>query len=171
VKFFADPTINIEPDAEVLADTAMQVSDAVAAMGIQPRVAMISFSNFGSVHHPIVDKVGRALALVREKRPDLEIDGEMQLDYALDKSKLDEHFPFARLSNPANILIFPDLGSANAAYRVLKAFGAAQAVGPILLGIDKPVALLQNESSVDDIVTMTAYTVLMAQRHADLARG
>ncbi len=171
VKFFADPTINIEPDAEVLADTAMQVSDAVAAMGIQPRVAMISFSNFGSVHHPNVDKVSRALALVREKRPDLEIDGEMQIDYALDKSKLDEHFPFARLSNPANILIFPDLASANAAYRVLKAFGAAQAVGPILLGIDKPVALLQNESSVDDIVTMTAYTVLMAQRHAELARG
>jgi malate dehydrogenase (oxaloacetate-decarboxylating)(NADP+) len=171
VKFFADPTINIEPDAEVLADTAMQVSDAVAAMGIHPRVAMISFSNFGSVQHPTVDKVERALALVREKRPDLEIDGEMQIDYALDKSKLDEHFPFTRLGSPANILIFPDLAAANVAYRVLKAFGAAQAVGPILLGIGKPVALLQNESSVDDIVTMTAYTVLMAQRHADLARG
>ena len=171
VKFFADPTINIEPDAEVLADTAMQVSDAVAAMGIHPRVAMISFSNFGSVHHPTVDKVSRALALVREKRPDLEIDGEMQIDYALDKGKLDEHFPFTRLGNSANILIFPDLASANVAYRVLKAFGAAQAVGPILLGIGQPVALLQNESSVDDIVTMTAYTVLMAQRHADLARG
>ncbi len=85
----------------------------------------------------------------------------MQLDYALDKSKLDEHFPFARLSNPANILIFPDLGSANAAYRVLKASARPSAVGPILPSpIDKPVAVLQNESSVDDIVTMTAYTVL-----------
>jgi malate dehydrogenase (oxaloacetate-decarboxylating)(NADP+) len=171
VKFFADPTINIDPDAEVLADTAVQVSDAVAAMGIHPRVAMISFSNFGSVHHPTVDKVHRALALVRAQRPELEIEGEMQVDYALDKSKLDEHFPFARLTHSANVLIFPQLSAANAAYRVLKSFGAAQAVGPILLGIGKPVALLQNESSVDDIVTMTAHTVLMAQRYADLVRG
>ena len=171
VKFFADPTINIDPDAEVLADTAIQVSDAVAAMGIRPRVAMISFSNFGSVHHPSVDKVHRALALVRAQRPALEIDGEMQIDYAVDSAKRDEHFPFARLTHSANVLIFPHLSAANAAYQALKSFGAAQAVGPILLGIDKPVALLQNESTVDDIVTMTAHTVLMAQRYADLARG
>jgi malate dehydrogenase (oxaloacetate-decarboxylating)(NADP+) len=171
VKFFADPTINIDPSAEVLADTAMQVSDAVAAMGITPRVAMISFSNFGSVEHPAVDKVHRALALVRAQRPELEIDGEMQIDFAVDKSKLDEQFPFARLSHSANILIFPNLSAANVAYRVLRSFGAAQAVGPILLGIGKPVALLQNESTVDDIVTMTAHTVLMAQRYADLTRG
>ncbi|WP_428262744.1 NADP-dependent malic enzyme [Haliangium sp.] len=165
VKFFADPTINIDPNAEKLANTAIQVSDAVAAMGIKPRVAMISFSNFGSVVHPAVDKAVRALELVRQKRPELEIEGEMQVDYALDKSKLDELFPFSRLSDAANVLVFPNLTAANAAYRVLKAIGGAQAVGPILLGIRKPVALLQNESTVDDIVTMTAHTVLTAQRY------
>ena len=166
VKFFADPTINIDPSAETLADIAMQVADAVAAMGIHPRVAMISFSNFGSVQHPAVDKVCRALEIARAARPDLEIDGEMQVDYAMDKSKLDELFPFSRLTDEANVLVFPSLTASNAAYRVLKASAGAQAVGPILLGIARPVALLQNESTVDDIVNMTAYTVLMAQRHA-----
>ncbi|ACY16714.1 NADP-dependent malic enzyme [Haliangium ochraceum] len=169
VMFFADPTINIDPTAEVLADIATQVSDAVSAMGIHPRVAMVSFSNFGSVEHPAADKAVHALRLVREQRPDLEIEGELQIDYAVDKSKLDEHFPFARLGDDANVLIFPNLTAANVAYRVLAALGGAQAVGPILLGIGKPVALLQNESTVDDIVTMTAHTVLMVQRYADIA--
>ena len=163
LRFFADPTIIIEPDAETLADIAIQVSDAVTSMGITPRVAMISFSNFGSVEHATVTKIQAALALVRDARPNLEIDGEMQVDYAVDKQKLDEQFPFASLADEANVLIFPNLMAANAAYRVLKTMGGAHAIGPILLGLAKPVALLQNESTVDDIVTMTAYTALTAQ--------
>jgi malate dehydrogenase (oxaloacetate-decarboxylating)(NADP+) len=163
VKFFADATINIDPDADTLADIAIQVSDTVAAMGIPPRVALVSFSNFGSVKHADVGKVQEALARVRAARPELEIDGEMQADYALDKTKLDEHYPFTRLSDAANVLVFPSLAAGNATYKVLKTVGGAQAVGPMLLGIAKPVALLQNESTVEDIINMTAYTVMMAQ--------
>jgi malate dehydrogenase (oxaloacetate-decarboxylating)(NADP+) len=165
VKFFADATVNIDPDAETLADIAVQVSDTVAAMGITPRVALVSFSNFGSVRHPQVAKVQKALTLVREARPDLEIEGEMQADYALEKGKLDEHYPFSRLTDAANVLIFPSLAAGNTTYKVLKTLGGAQAVGPMLLGIAKPVALLQNESTVEDIINMTAYTVMMAQLH------
>jgi malate dehydrogenase (oxaloacetate-decarboxylating)(NADP+) len=164
VKFFSDATINIDPDAETLADIAVQVTDAVAAMGITPRAAMISFANFGSVQHPEISKVKRALDLVREARPDLEIDGEMQIDYALDRAKLEKQFPFSHLTQPANVLIFPTLSACNVAFRVLKTMGGAQAVGPILLGLARPVALLQNESTEEDIVNMTAHTVLTAQR-------
>ncbi len=170
VKFFADPTINIDPTAETLADTAIQVADAVKAMGIEPRVAMVSFSNFGSVSHPAVSKAADAVELVRQQRPDIEIDGEMQADYALEKSRLDDMFPFSRLSDAANILIFPSLTAANASYRVLDSLSSAQAVGPILLGLGKPVALLQNESTCEDIVTMTAHTVLTAQRYEEAHR-
>ena len=164
VRFFSDATINIDPDAETLADTAVQVTDAVASMGILPRAAMVSFSNFGSVQHAETTKVIQALELVRQARPDLEIDGEMQADYALDKAKLDEAFPFARLTQAANVLIFSSLSAANAAYKILASIGGALAVGPILLGIAKPVALLQPQSSVADIVNMTAFTAMTAQR-------
>lgn len=164
VKFFADASINIDPDAVTLADITIQVTDAVAAMGIEPRAAMISFSNFGSVEHPEVEKIKRALSLVRQAKPELEIDGEMQMDFALDKAKRDELFPFSTLTEPANVLVFPTLTAANVAFRALKTLGGAQAVGPILLGLAKPVALLQPESTEDDIVNLTAYTVLTAQR-------
>jgi len=163
VKFFADATINIDPDAETLADIAIQVSDAVKVFGIQPRVAMVSFSNFGSVRHPTVTRVQRALELVRQARPELEIDGEMQADMALDSDKLHAQYPFSRLTKAANVLVFDRLGAANAAYKVLSTLGRAHAVGPLLLGINKPVSLLQNEATVEDIVNMTAYTVMVAQ--------
>jgi malate dehydrogenase (oxaloacetate-decarboxylating)(NADP+) len=164
VKFFADATININPDAETLADIAVQVSDAVASMGIRPRVALVSFSNFGSVAHPEAEKVQDALALVRAARPDLEIDGEMQADFALDRRKRDSVYPFSRLTQNANVLIFPSLAAGNAAYKTLQTLSGAQAVGPMLLGIAKPVSLLQQESTVDDIVNMTAHTVVTAQQ-------
>jgi malate dehydrogenase (oxaloacetate-decarboxylating)(NADP+) len=159
VKFFADATVNIEPDAETLADTAIQVADAVKAFEVVPRVAMISFSNFGSAPHPESQKVAAAVELVRKRRPDIEIDGEVQADIAVDAGKLRELFPFSRLTDAANVLVFPSLAAGNAAYKVLEALGGATAIGPILLGVTKPVTVLPRDANVDTIVSMTAYTV------------
>jgi malate dehydrogenase (oxaloacetate-decarboxylating)(NADP+) len=164
VKFFGDATINVNPDAETLADIAVQMSDAVAALGVAPRVAMISYSNFGSVRDPDVAKVHAALDLVRERRPELEIDGEMQPEIALDDARRKTRYPFSTLVRNANVLVFQNLAAGNAAYQTLKVLGGASAVGPLLLGVARPVALLQNEASVEDIVNMTAYTVTKAQQ-------
>jgi len=159
VKFFADATVNIEPDAETLADIAIQVADAARTFEITPRIAMISFSNFGSAPHPESQKVAAAVELVRKRRPDLEIDGEVQADIAVDPETIRELFPFSRLTDAANVLIFPSLAAGNAAYKVLAALGGATAVGPILLGVNKPVTVLPRDANVDTIVNMTAYTV------------
>jgi malate dehydrogenase (oxaloacetate-decarboxylating)(NADP+) len=164
VRFFGDTVFNIDPDAETLADITLQMADAVQGFGIAPRIAMISYSNFGSVHHPEVTKIQHALDLVRRRRPDLEIDGEMQPEMALDPERRQQYFPFSRLSRSANTLVFASLAAANAAYQTLKVLGHASAVGPILLGLSKPCAALQNEVTVDDIVNMTAYVVLKAQQ-------
>jgi malate dehydrogenase (oxaloacetate-decarboxylating)(NADP+) len=159
VKFFADATVNIDPDAETLADIAIQVADAVRAFEITPRIAMISFSNFGSAPHPSSQKVARAVEIVRRLRPDLEIDGEVQADIAVEPEKMRELFPFSRLTEAANVLVFPSLEAGNAAYKVLDALGGATAIGPILLGVNKPVTVLPRDANVDTIVSMTAYTV------------
>jgi malate dehydrogenase (oxaloacetate-decarboxylating)(NADP+) len=159
VKFFADATVNIDPDAETLADTAIQVADAARAFEVVPRIAMISFSNFGSAPHPESRKMADAVEIVRRRRPDLEIDGEVQADIAVEPEKLRELFPFTRLTDSANVLIFPSLSAGNAAYKVLAALGGATAIGPILLGVKKPVTVLPRDANVDTIVSMTAYTV------------
>ncbi len=159
VKFFADATVNIDPDAATLADTAIQVADAARAFEVTPRIAMISFSNFGSAPHPESHKMAEAVEIVRKLRPDLEIDGEVQADIAVDPEKMRELFPFTRLTDAANVLIFPTLAAGNAAYKVLSALGGATAIGPILLGVNKPVAVLPRDANVDTIVSMTAYTV------------
>ena len=159
VKFFADATVNIDPDAATLADTAIQVADAARAFEVTPRIAMISFSNFGSAPHPESRKMADAVEIVRKLRPDLEIDGEVQADIAVEPDKLRELFPFTRLTDAANVLIFPSLAAGNAAYKVLSALGGATAIGPILLGVNKPVAVLPRDANVDTIVSMTAYTV------------
>jgi malate dehydrogenase (oxaloacetate-decarboxylating)(NADP+) len=164
VKFFGDTVFNIDPDAETLADIAVQLSDAVAGLGVRPRVAMISYSNFGSVRHPEVQKIEEAIDLVRHRRPDLEIDGEMQPELALSAEKRAERYPFSRLTSTANVLVFKSLAAGNAAYQTLKVLGGASAVGPIILGLGKPVSLVQPEDTVDDIVNMTAYTVMKAQQ-------
>jgi malate dehydrogenase (oxaloacetate-decarboxylating)(NADP+) len=159
VKFFADATVNIDPDAETLADTAIQVADAARAFEVTPRIAMISFSNFGSAPHPESKKMADAVEIVRRRRPDLEIDGEVQADIAVEPEKLRELFPFSRLTDSANVLVFPSLAAGNAAYKVLAALGGATAIGPILLGVNKPVTVLPRDANVDTIVSMTAYTV------------
>jgi malate dehydrogenase (oxaloacetate-decarboxylating)(NADP+) len=164
--FIADATVNIEPTAEVLAETAILTAAKVRQLNIEPRVAMLSFSNFGSTKHPLVDKVQRAVAIVRAKAPDLIIDGEMQADTAIVPEILNELYPFSALKNGmvgANVLICPDLTSANIAYKLLTRLGGATAVGPILLGIRKPVYLLVPGNDVTDIVSITAMAVVEAQ--------
>jgi malate dehydrogenase (oxaloacetate-decarboxylating)(NADP+) len=167
VKFFGDTVFNIDPDPETLADIAVQMADAVSSLGVKPHMAMISYSNFGSVKHPEVAKVQEALERVRQRRPDLEIDGEMQPELALDAERRRERYPFSRLERDANVLVFPSLAAGNAAYQTLKVLGGASVVGPILLGVARPVAILAPEVSVEEIVNMTAYTVMKAQ-HNDL---
>jgi len=125
---------------------------------------MISYSNFGSVRHPDVARIRHTIELVRQRRPDLEIDGEMQPEIALDPAKRSAAYGFSRLTRPANTLVFSSLASGNAAYQIAKALGGASAVGPILLGLAKPVAAMQNDATVEDIVNMTSHVVLKAQQ-------
>jgi malate dehydrogenase (oxaloacetate-decarboxylating)(NADP+) len=164
VKFFGDTVFNIFPDEATLADITIQMADAVQGFGVTPRVAMISYSNFGSVRHPDVTRIHRALELVRDRRPDLEIDGEMQPEMALDPERRQRAYGFSRLTNAANTLVFSSLASGNAAYQVARAIGGASAVGPILLGLAKPVAAMQNDATVEEIVNMTSHVVLKAQQ-------
>jgi malate dehydrogenase (oxaloacetate-decarboxylating)(NADP+) len=153
--FFADTTVNIEPDAETLADTALQTAKFVRDLGIRPRIAMVSFSNFGSAQHSESRTVAAAVGLVREADPDLEIDGEMQADTAVDARKLNEIYPFSHLGGPANVLVFSRLSAANSAYKLLHQLGGADTIGPILLGMNRPVHILQRGGSVMDIVNLT----------------
>ncbi|HEU0036436.1 MAG TPA: NADP-dependent malic enzyme [Kofleriaceae bacterium] len=166
VKFFGDTVFNIFPDADTLADITVQMADAVQNFGVTPRVAMISYSNFGSVRHPDVTRIHKTLEIVRKRRPQLEIDGEMQPEMALDPQKRQEAYGFSRLTRSANTLVFSSLASGNAAYQIAKVIGNASAVGPILLGVAKPVAAMQNDATVEEIVNMTSHVVLQAQQQS-----
>ncbi|MGQ0721544.1 MAG: NADP-dependent malic enzyme [Candidatus Eiseniibacteriota bacterium] len=161
--FLADTTVNIEPTAEQLAEIAELGAEVARRFHVTPRVAMISFSNFGSVRHPLVDKVKEAVEIVRRRAPHLEIDGEMQADTAVTPQLVEENFPFCRIKEGANVLIFPDLQSANAAYKLLQRLGGAEAIGPILMGMRKSVHVLQHGMTVRDIVNMTAIAAVDAQ--------
>ena len=163
VKFFADATVNLDPDAPTLAEIAIQVADAVKALDLVPRVAMISFSNFGSAPSPETQKVARAVEIVQGRRPDLEVDGEVQADVALTFEHLREIYPFTRLTEEPNVLIFPNLAAGNVAYKLMATLGGATAIGPILLGIGKPIAVLPRNAQVSEIVQMAAYTAWRAQ--------
>ncbi len=161
VYFFSDATVNIEPTAEDLAEIASLVADFAKQLDIPPRVAMLSFSNFGSAPHPLSEKVRRAVALVKSRRPDLEVDGEMQADVAVSAALLKERFPFSAVKD-ANVLVFPELQSANVAYKLLKHLGNAQVIGPVLLGVGAPVHVLQAGDEVNDIVSIAAVAVMDA---------
>jgi len=171
VVFCGDTTINIDPTAEQIAQIAYAASWLVRTLGITPRIAMLSFSNFGSVRHPDTDKVARAVELLRQRDPSLEVDGEMQADTALDPHALGETYPFSRLREPANVLIFPNLSAGNIAYKLLHRLGGATAVGPILVGMRRPVHVLEQGASVEDIVNMTAVAVVDAQQRGATADG
>jgi len=169
--FFADTTVNIEPDAQTLAEIATATAKFVTRLGVEPRIAMLSFSNFGSVKHPAAAKVQQAVALLHEREPELQVDGEMQADTAVVERILTKVYPFAKLRGPANVLIFPDLDAANIAYKLLARLGDAQAIGPILVGMDRPVHVLQRLSEVPDIVNMAVIAAVDALEHRRHARS
>ena len=167
IKLFADTTMNIETTPEILAETAILTAELAREFDIEPRIAMLSFSNFGSSNHPDAKKVSDAVKLVKQQAPDLIIDGEMNVDAAVVPSVVKENYPFSTLQEEANVLIFPDLASGNIGYKLLMRLGGAEAVGPILVGLEKPVNVLQvGSSEVKDVVNMTAIAVVNAQRIA-----
>jgi malate dehydrogenase (oxaloacetate-decarboxylating)(NADP+) len=161
--FIADATINIEPTAEELAEIAILAAHTARRFDVEPRVAMLSFSNFGSTKHPLVQKVSRAVEIVRSRAPSLLIDGEMMGDIAVVPELLNTLYPFNELKGAASVLVFPDLCSANISYRLLARIGGAVAIGPILTGMNKPIYLLQMSSDVNDVVNMTALAVVEAR--------
>ena len=161
--FFADTTVNIEPTAEQLAQIGYAASRVTRNFGIEPRIAMLSFSNFGSVRHPEAEKVARAVQLLRQRDPSLVVDGEMQADTAFDTEILQRDYPFSALKTQANVLIFPNLSAGNIAYKLLDHLGGATAIGPILVGMSRPVHVLERGADVQDIVNMTAVAVVDAQ--------
>ncbi|HEV2855863.1 MAG TPA: NADP-dependent malic enzyme [Thermoanaerobaculia bacterium] len=163
ILFLADTTVNIDPSPEDLAEIALLTVGFARRFGVVPRVAMLSFSNFGSNKHPSARKVRRAVEIVSGLDPDLEIDGEMQADTALFEQILHENYPWSRLKQPANVLIFPELQSANIAYKLIWRLARTEAIGPILLGMARPVHVLQSGLEVSDIVNLAALCVVDAQ--------
>jgi malate dehydrogenase (oxaloacetate-decarboxylating)(NADP+) len=161
--FLADATVNIEPTAEDLAEIAITTAEMARRFEVEPRVAMLSFSNFGSTRHALSEKVRRATELVRELAPGLMVDGEMQADTAVTPEIVEETYPFCRLKGGANVLIFPNLEAGNIAYKLLMRIGGCEAIGPILMGLSKPVHVLQRGSEVNEIVNMAAIAVVDAQ--------
>jgi len=163
IKFLADTTVNIETTPEMLAEIALLTAEEAKKWDVEPRVAMLSFSNFGSVPHGLAAKVEEATKLVKQKVPTLMIDGEMNADLAVEPSIIEENYPFSTLKESANVLICPDLQSGNITYKLLQRLGGAAAIGPILMGMKKPVHLLQvGSSEVNDVVNMTAIAVVDA---------
>lgn len=165
---FADTTVNIHPDAADLAEIAVMTAEMAQFFDLQPRVAMLSFSNFGSAREPDALRVAAAVALARKRRPGLIIDGEMQADSAVTGDILSREFPFNQLGAAANVLIFPDLAAGNVAYKLLERLGGAKAVGPLLMGISKPFNVLQRGADMENVVNVMAITAAQAQ---DLAEG
>jgi malate dehydrogenase (oxaloacetate-decarboxylating)(NADP+) len=159
---FADTTVNIDPDAETLAEIATLSAGIARELGIVPHIAMLSFSTFGSVRSPQSDKVRAAVELVKKLHPELRVEGEMQVEVAV-LPNIREQYPFSDLDGPANVLIFPDLNSSNIAYKLMAKLGGAEAIGPVLMGMDRAVHVLQRGSTAADIVNLTALAVVDAQ--------
>ena len=162
--FFSDATVNVDPTAEELVDIIGLTANAVKFFNMEPRIALLSYTNFGSAKGEVAEKMAKATILAKEKYPDLIIEGEMQANVALNQELQREIYPFSALVNqPVNTLIFPDLSSSNIAYKLLAEIGNAEAIGPILLGMNKPVHILQLGSSIREIVNMVAIAVVDAQ--------
>ncbi len=167
VLFFADATVNQRPTAEDLADITLLTAKAVENFNMVPRVAMLSYTNFGSTEGDTPKRVQKARDLVKQRRPDLIVDGDIQGNFALNQTLLEENFPFSELvGGAANVLIFPSLSAGNICYKILQELGAAEAIGPVLLGMNKPVHIVQLGSSVREIVNMVSIAVIDAQARA-----
>jgi len=162
-KFFADCTVNPDPTPEDLCEIAIATADLAKGFDVTPRVAFLSYSNFGDVPNGSPGRMRKALELARKARPDLEMDGEMQVDPALVDEERTSRYPFCGLKGDANVLVFPSLDAANIAYKLLWRFGGAEVIGPILLGMNKPVNVLQQNANVQDVVNLAALTALRAQ--------
>lgn len=161
VFLFTDATVNIDPSAEDLAEIACLSANYARQLGLEPRVALLSFSNFGSTPHHLSQKVSRAVDLIRARCPDFDIDGEMQADTAVVQEIVEQRYPFSQVKD-ANVLVFPSLEAANIAYKLLARLGNAQAIGPILLGMGAPMHVLQTGDEVRDIVNIAAVAVMDA---------
>ncbi|WP_090995566.1 NADP-dependent malic enzyme [Pedobacter insulae] len=162
--FFGDTTVNVDPTAQELVDLTLLLEKSVRKFNIQPRIALLSYSNFGSNEGIIPEKVREAVTILHEKHPNVIVDGDMQGNFAMNNALLKENFPFSSLADaPANTLVFPNLESGNIAYKLLQELGGAEAVGPILLGLKKPVHIVQLGSSVREIVNMVTIAVLDVQ--------
>jgi malate dehydrogenase (oxaloacetate-decarboxylating)(NADP+) len=172
VLWFADTTVNIEPSPQELADIAIQTADLAGSfMSVEPRVAMLSYSNFGTNDHPTTDKVRQAVALIRKMRPNLLVDGEMQADTALVPAISAESFKFNEVPGNANVLIFPSLEASNIGYKLVSRLAGAEAIGPVLVGTKKPVSVLQQNCDVQDIVNMAAITAMDVQMREKSKQG
>jgi len=162
--FLGDTTVNPDPTAQDMVDITALIHETVTGLNITPRIALLSYSNFGSNNGPVPLKTRNATALLKEKYPDMIVDGEMQANFAMNAELLQGNYPFSKLNGiPANTLIFPNLESGNIAYKLLQELGNVEAVGPILLGLNKPVHVLQMDSSVREIVNMVTIAVVDAQ--------
>jgi malate dehydrogenase (oxaloacetate-decarboxylating)(NADP+) len=171
VLLFADATVNVETDAEKLAEIAILTARLARDFDIEPRIAMLSYSDFGSVRHARTERVRNAVELVRQRDPNLIIDGEMQADTALIPEILNGGYPFNRLKEPANVLIFPNLESGNISYKLVQCLANAEIVGPILIGTRKPAHVLQRYHEVKDIVNLAAIAVVQAQQLEESIKG
>jgi len=160
--FFSDAKVNIEPDAQTLATIAINAADVANQFDVEPRIAMLSFSNFGSTQHPISEKVRQATEIVKSRRPDLVVDGEMQADVAVVPERMAQNYPFSAVKD-ANVLVFPDLAAANTAYKLLNRLGGAETIGPILVGMGQPIQVLETGAEVIDIVNVATMAVVEAQ--------
>jgi malate dehydrogenase (oxaloacetate-decarboxylating)(NADP+) len=168
VFFCADTMVNIEPTAEELAEIACLAADTARFFDIEPRVALLAFSSFGSVRHPIAARVAKAVSIVQARRPDLIVDGEMHLETALNEDIAREHFPHSRIKGDANVLVFPDLTSGNIGYQLAKGIGRAEVIGPILMGLRRPVNVVAPSATTADIVNVAAITAVAVEDRADV---
>ncbi len=167
--FFSDTAININPTAKELANITYMTSVAIKMFGFEPNIAMLSFSNFGSSRSPIAEKVAEAAKLLHARFPKLVVDGEVQADFALNPKMLKEKFPFSKLNGKkVNALIFPGLESANISYKIMKEFSEAESIGPIIMGLKKPVHIIQLGASVDEIVNIACVAIVHAQEKAKI---
>jgi malate dehydrogenase (oxaloacetate-decarboxylating)(NADP+) len=168
--FFGDTTVNVDPTAEELVDITLLIDKSVKQFNIKPRIALLSYSNFGSNDGITPNKVRETVKLLHKNYPEIVVDGEMQGNFAINNELLQDNFPFSTLADaPANTLVFPNLESGNIAYKLLQELGGAEAVGPILLGLNKPVHIVQLGSSVREIVNMVTIAVVDVQGKEEIA--
>ena len=165
--FLADTAVNVDPDQKVLSNIVKLTAETMQLFGLKPNMAMLSYANFGTSEHQFSTKMANAVKYIHDNHPEIDIDGEIQADFALNQTMMKDRFPFAKIAGKkVNALIFPQLSSANITYKIMKELNSIESVGPILMGMDKPIHIVQLGASVDEMVNMTTIAVVDAQRHA-----